>query len=354
MMMMTPPLGQDIKWAFTTRRVPPRDARGLDPDLTLARVGDLILCQVESIGQHTRLQLASRRASELYLGDQVVLCLGDRYAPDQFEGRAVLGADGADLMAGGGIVGTVDHAHQKMAPPTRLRPLGRVIGAVGQALNVADYALPARTFPDHVTVLAVFGASMNAGKTTAAVSLAHGLRRAGYRVAGVKATGTGAFGDFNAFEDAGVPALDFTDAGMPTTYRMPLARIQAGFDTLVGTAAQNGAQIVVVEIADGVFQAETAAILRDSAMKRRFDGVLFAAPDALGALGGVEVLRQNGLRPFAISGMVTCSPLARSEAQQATRLPLLSRLDLTDPAVIMPVLRQRIRHEAAAMAEAGA
>ncbi|MEO0990866.1 MAG: hypothetical protein AAFX00_07960, partial [Pseudomonadota bacterium] len=39
-----------------------------------------------------------------------------------------------------------------------------------------------------------------------------------------------------AFEDGGTAALDFTDAGMATTYRMPLERIEQGFDTLVATA----------------------------------------------------------------------------------------------------------------------
>ena len=86
---------------------------------------------------------------------------------------------------------------------------------------------------------------MNSGKTTAASSIAHGVKRAGYNVAGVKATGTGAFGDFNSFEDGGAPALDFTDVGMATTFRMPLSQIEAGFDTLVATAAARGAEVVV-------------------------------------------------------------------------------------------------------------
>jgi hypothetical protein len=222
----------------------------------------------------------------------------------------------------------VDAAHVFMDEPTRLKPLGLLTGARGQVLNVADYALPAMPANDRVTVFGVFGASMNSGKTTAASSLAHGLIRAGYAVAGVKATGTGAFGDFNSFEDGGAPALDFTDVGMATTFRMPIERIEAGFDTLVATAAARGAEVVVVEIADGVFQQETRAILEASRIRDRLDGILFAAPDALSALGGVMVLEQKGLTPFAISGMVSCSPLATAEAAEVTGLPILSREDL--------------------------
>ena len=64
------------------------------------------------------------------------------------------------------------------------------------------------------------------------------------------------------------------------------------------------------------------------------DGILFAAPDALSALGGVMVLKQTGLTPFAISGMVSCSPLATSEAAEVTGLPILSRQDLWSPEAI--------------------
>lgn len=316
------------KWAFTTRRVNRSDVRGLSTQLCGARAGDLILCEVAEIGHHKKIQLAERRVSTSYPGDFVVLCLGDRYAPDQFLASAVIDDDLIDLVAGGGVAGRVDAAHEFMDEPTRLKPLGLLTDAQGKTLNIADYALPPLAPNDRVTVIGVFGASMNSGKTTAASSLAHGLMRAGYAVAGVKATGTGAFGDFNSFEDGGAPALDFTDAGMATTYRQPLEVIEAGFDTLVATAAERGAEVIVVEIADGVFQQETRAILTSSRIRDRLDGILFAAPDALSALGGITVLAQVDLTPFAISGMLSCSPLAAAEAAEVTGLPILSREDL--------------------------
>ncbi len=338
---MTPTLSynaipaDDVKWAFTTRRVPHGDVRGLTPNLTGAIPGDLVLCEIVEIGQHRKIQLADRRASESYPGDLVVLCLGDRYAPDQFLGTATLATGQmAHLIAGGGIVGRVDAAHDFMDDPTVVRPIGLLTDAQGAPVNIETYALPRMRANTTATVIGVFGASMNSGKTTAASSLAHGLKRAGYATAGIKATGTGAFGDFNSFADAGVSVLDFTDVGMATTFRMPLSRIEAGFDTLIATAAANGAEVIVVEIADGVFQQETRAILRASAIRDRLDGILFAAPDALSALGGVHVLEKLGLSPFAISGMVSCSPLARAEAEEVTALPVLSREDLWNPAMI--------------------
>lgn len=338
------------KWAFTTRRVNRNDVKGLSANFTNAKAGDLILCEIVKVGHHKRVQLAERRVSISYPGDLVVLCLGDRYAPDQFLATAVIENEHLDLVAGGGVAGRVDAAHSALSKPTQLRPIGLLTGLEGHVLNVADYALPELPANNDVTVIGVFGASMNSGKTTAAVSLAHGLRRAGYKVAGTKATGTGAFGDFNAFADAGIPVTDFTDVGMATTYRMPLEQVERGFDTLVATAAANGAEIVVVEIADGVFQQETRAILRGSKIKDRLDGILFAAPDALSALGGVHVLEQVNLTPFAISGKVSCSPLATAEATEVTGLPILTREELWSPEAIATHVAPLMRRQKAPVA----
>ena len=343
MTVFTTSMCKSAKWAFSTRRVNRDDVRGISTEFDQARAGDLLMCEITMVGQHKNIQLAERRSAQSYVGDLVVLCLGDRYAPDQFLSSAVIEDGNLALAAGGGVAGRVDAAHADMSKPTELRPIGLLTGDYGRILNVADYALPALPANHDITVIGVFGASMNAGKTTAAASIAHGLGRAGYKVAGIKATGTGAFGDFNAFEDGGTAALDFTDAGMATTYRMPLERIEQGFDTLVATAAKRGAQIAVVEIADGVFQPETRAILKSSRIRDRMDGILFATPDALGALGAVTWLENMGLSPFAISGKVSCSPLAAAEAAEVTGLPILSRTELRTPEAVLPLVKPIMR-----------
>ena len=72
----------------------------------------------------------------------------------------------------------------------------------------------------------------------------------------------------------------------------------------VAHAAAEGAEVAVVELADGLFQTETAALLRCSLIRDMLDGVLFAAPDALSAYGGVTILRDMGLEPLAVSGLL--------------------------------------------------
>lgn len=318
----------NAKWAFTTRRVDRSIVEGISRDFDQARPGDLVMVRIAEIGHHQKVQLATGRSSLSYVDDIIVASVGDRYAPDQFEGVAEISEDAADLLAAGGVIGSMRDAHARMAPPTKVAPLGLLTDASGQVVNLEDFALPETEIPDDVTVIGVFGTSMNAGKTTAAVSLAYGLKQAGYRVAGVKTTGTGAFGDYNAFHDAGIDVADFTDAGMASTYRVPISRLERAFETLVGSAAERGAEVVVVEFADGVFQDEIAAILDESRIKSRLDAVLFAASDALSAAGGARVLGENGLAPFAISGIVSSSPLAAREAERATGLQVLTRNEL--------------------------
>ncbi len=341
---ISPALCDLAKWAFTTRRVERSDVRGVSGNIAQAVPGDLILSEIVEIGHHKSIQLADRRNSASYPGDLVVLCVGDRYAPDHFLASAVIDGPMLDLAAGSGIAGRVDAKHGKVGNPTRLRALGLLTGPQGSVLNIANYALQDMPANDRVTVIGVFGASMNSGKTTAAASLAHGLSRAGHAVAGVKATGTGAFGDINALEDGGTPAMDFTDVGMATTFRMPLERIEKGFDTLVATAASRGAEVVVVEIADGVFQQETRAILKSSRIRDRLDGILFTVSDALSAYGGVMLLESMNLSPFAISGMLSLSPLATAEAAEVTGLPILSREDLWSREIIDILVAPLMRH----------
>lgn len=323
----------DAKWTFATRRVPRDAVTGLAPDVAAAQAGDLVLAHVAEIGQHRRVQLPSGRPSEIYPGDAIVLACGARYAPDQFEGLAEIDPAGADLLAGGGCIGRMVARNERVRPATRLIPAARLLGADGGALNLRDFALPARPDAGTLPVIAVLGTAMNSGKTLATAQTALGLRRAGWRVAALKGTGTGAFGDYNEYSDTGAHVVaDFTDAGMVTTYREPLDRVRAGIESLLGHAAAQGCDIAVIEIADGLFQRETAQIIADPWFRGRISGLVFACGDAVAAAGGVAELARHGLRPDAITGMVSCSPMASAEAETATGIPVLRKSDLADPA----------------------
>lgn len=332
---------QTAKWAFSTRRVLRDDARQLGHNLACAASGDLVLGRVQAVGAHPRLQLKDGRPSDLYEGDLIVVACGARYASDQFEGIAQLSEEGADLLAGGGCLGQMRQRHARMKTPTRVQVLGLLQDAQGQTLNLARYAMPTPVAAGALTVIGVVGASMNAGKTSAVASLVHGLEGAGYRTAAIKATGTGAFGDWNAYHDAGASFVtDFTDTGMVSTYLQPVDRLQQALQQMLGAAAQAACEVAVVEFADGVLQRETAALLALPALRERFAGFLYATPDALAAVGGQQCLQRLGIEPAALTGLISASPLNALEAQAATGLPVLAREALRDPAQAASLLHQ--------------
>lgn len=322
------------KWAYTTRRVHPERATRLLTDVRRAGNGDLLLAEVREVGQHKALQLADGRLSTLFPGDRVVVAVGARYAPDQFCSRAEISGPLCHLAAAGGIAGTVETRHERMGAPTLLAPLGLLADADGSPLNLKDAALALPSIAPTVPVLAVVGTSMNSGKTTTAANVIFGLAETGLIVGAAKITGTGAFGDPHLFRDAGAAeVLDFTDAGHATTVGLPAAELERIAVGLCALLADRGCGAIVLEIADGILQRETRALLAAPRFRALLLGrLLFAAADAVSAVGGVEDLRNMGLRPLGVSGVFTASPLAIAEAAERLDVPVFTGEALRDPA----------------------
>lgn len=327
------------KFAFATRRVQRSELRGLIAGDISPGPGDLVLARVDEIGQHPRVELIDGRKAALFCGDEVVVCYGDRYAPDQFEAEVPADLGPCDLVAAGGLAARAVSMHEDMEPPTRLTPLGLLVDEHGERVNVARWALP--PLPGvraPAPTLVVVGTSMNSGKTTVGAYLARGLAAAGCRVGTAKVTGTGAGNDLWIMRDAGAdPVLDFTDAGMASTYRVPVARLERAFTTLTGHLTAAGVDVIVIEIADGLGQVETAGLLASRQVGAATDAVFFAAGDALGASAGVEWLRRRGLPVVAVGGTLTMSPLATREAAGLTGLPVLGCEQLANPAVLAEI-----------------
>lgn len=341
------------KWAFTTRRVDPTTARVLicDPS-TKPSAGDLVLARVAVIGQHATIELPTGRKAAIHPGDEIVVSYGNRYAPDQFEAFVPGDLGAAHLVASGGIAGRTVAQHQRMKEPTTIEPIGLLSDGNGVPLNLSMSALK-RWDLRSIPAIAIFGTSMNAGKTTTVASIIRGLSRAGYRVGGAKITGTGAGKDLWIMRDAGALSVyDFTDAGFATTYLSPVSAIIGGAMNLLGALAQDGAEVAVVEVADGLFQEETAALAAHRDFRAMIDCCVFAAGDSMGAVAGVSRLRDLGHNVTAISGLVTCSPLGTREAG-IVRLPVLTAMELGDPATAQNTFGFLFRAEVPLMAKAG-
>ncbi len=121
--------------------------------------------------------------------------------------------------------------------------------------------------------------------------------------------------------DAGASLVfDFVDGGHASTYLCSIKDLTTLFETLLTHAAAQGIQHVLVEIADGLLQRETAALLGHRQFIGAVDAWLLAASDPLGVAGALGVMRRAGIEPVAVSGLLTCSPLAMREAEAATGL----------------------------------
>lgn len=329
------------KVSFVARHWLEADAARLLTANVTPEAGDLVLARVERIGQHGGLQLRSGRRASLFAGDTIVVAYGARYAPDQFEAVVPNDMGPCDLVAAGGLAARVLTAHRKMRSPTRLQPLGLLADGAGAKLNLRAYqrARPIAARGSRVPVLAVVGSSMNAGKTTAASALIRGLSRSGRQVGAVKLTGTGSSGDISLMLDSGaVRAVDFTDAGYASTYMADLESLAESCEILLDHLTALGSEIIVAEIADGLLQRETGFLLRHRRVGARLDGVLFAAQDALGAVGGVEWLERLGLPALAVTGLLTASPLATREATDACGIPVLGPEALADASTARDLL----------------
>jgi hypothetical protein len=327
---------QRAKRAFTTRHVEFAKATRLIRAGCSPQAGDVVLARVKSVGQHARIENIHGRRGQLYVGDEIIVAYGNRYAPDQFEAFVPSDLEECDLVAGGGVASRMTRKHHAMKKPTSLEILGLVAGEDGQALNLAQFAPKRADRPAKLSlVIAVVGSSMNAGKTTTAAGLVHGLTRAGFRVGAAKVTGTGSGGDLWTMRDAGaIEALDFTDAGHTSTFGVDAKGLAAITSQLLGHLSDKGAEVAVVEIADGLLQSETAALVEMAADNGWFDEFVFAAADAMGAAFGANWLAQRHITPLAISGVVSASPLASGEAAEACSLPIATLAELQDPIAV--------------------
>jgi len=320
----------NAKRAYTTRRA----------DLTLSRFlltstqpplpGDLVLARIETIGQHQRIELPEGRRSRLYIGDEVIVCYGARYAPDQFESYVPKDLGPCDLVAAGGLASAMISKHSCMKDPTRLVPIGLLADGDAKVMNIQRWGLSQQTEAKPLPlIIASIGTSMNAGKTSCAKQIVHGFRNRGLKVGATKVTGTGAGGDRWVLSDAGADiVLDFTDAGVPSTFGLNHEEVIDTFQTLIGHLADQQVDVIVLEVADGLLHGETAGLLQSEEFRSACSGIVFAAGDAMGSAGGVKTLRDWGLNVLAVSGFLTSSALAMREAETLLDIPVIHTTDL--------------------------
>ena len=313
------------KWGWACRTLNP-DADHHILAIDQAAVGDVLIAQVEAIRNHTRLMDGSASRVRLYDGDLVVGVLGHRYATDAYDARAEIQGGRVDLLTNAGMMGRVERRHSSVSAPTRLRVLGQLADANHRPINLIDRSFRPRPMPSMAAkVILVVGTGMNAGKTTTAARLAWGLTQQGLTVAALKATGSVSPNDSAELRATGAAWVrDFSDYGVPSTHRMDLARLDGLVGTMLADAEDQRPDVILVELADGVLQTETEALLRSPWLHKVSLGALLAAPCALSALMGISVVQQAGLSVLGVSGLISNAPLFVNELRARTAVPVMS------------------------------
>ncbi|MHC4717864.1 MAG: hypothetical protein ACYS5V_12900, partial [Planctomycetota bacterium] len=237
----------------------------------------------------------------------------------------------ADMLARSGIIGEMRSKNANIKDPTRITVHGYVCDADGTVLNTRHFPMirdpkPLDPAAPRARLILVIGTSMNSGKSLTAASACWALAALRRKVRGCKVTGTASLKDILRMEDAGAsPVADFTYFGHPSTYLLEREEVIGIFDKLDRKYANNPRNYWVAELADGILQRETAMLLASERVTSRIHRLLFAAGDAMGAIAGLQLLRDRlGLKPDAISGICSASPLAVSELREFTDIPVVS------------------------------
>src|SRR5579859_559580 len=364
-MILTDEMKTNLRIPYALRLVPEASFANLLPRPDSPQPGDIVLARLEKVGKNAHLELTDGRRCTLHEHDLLAVVFGNRYAPRQFEGYARTNGDACDLLSIGGLCGLVKSKHDSVAEPTRLRLLGAFGDADGHPLRLQDFTVtqtsqepasqPRNGGQEEPKIIAVCGTSMDAGKTYTAMSLIIGLRRQGYRVAAIKLTGTATGSDRWSMVDAGAcVALDFIDGGWPATYLCTVDELMHLYHLLISHVTAQGVDCVVVEISDGLLQPETQALLQIPRFTNTVSAWVLASGDPLGAFGGVSLLRQWQIEPFAVSGIISMSALGIREVQTATGVQCLNAKQLQSGDVVgqhLKVLSQSYAHIAPNQAE---
>jgi hypothetical protein len=294
-----------------------------------------------------------KRACHLFDGDTIMLAFGGRYATNQYEGYVPeTPVTQCQLLGRGGLAGVMRSKNATFRTiPAQLEIIGYATGIDGRVLNTIQYEALDNFNPFNIPakVILSVGSSMDSGKTTSAAWLCGGLNAAGKKVAYVKLTGTTFPKDATLNLDRGAQyAADFSDFGFPSTYLLDRTTLLNLYQSLVNKVVQESdAEYIVMEIADGILQRETAMLLDDPGFRSTVFATLFCAGDSLGVLSGMQLLAQWGIRPFAVSGLFTSSELLIREVENRIEVPILRLQELLTPAATSLLSNSRRRAERA-------
>lgn len=334
----------DIKIGIICKNVKEQKIRVDLNKIYIPEAGDVAVFKVIVLGKHTRIQTDSGRNTIILPDDLIMGAFGNRYATSQIEGYVPKSyLESYDILGQGGVIGQAKswHLNFDLIGTTTVELIGYVVNAEGQVVNTIKNFEPLQSFDpvsflDSPKVILSLGTSMDSGKTSSAAFLAHGLKKAGKTVAFIKLTGTTYTKDKNFVQDYGAhDAVDFSDFGFPSTYMCDTEVLLDLYQSLLTKVINSvNPDYVIVEIADGLLERETNALLKHTAFIRQFQGAMFSATGSLSGIAGAKQIEDLGINIIGVSGLVTTSPLLVEEIRQNSKYSVLLMEDLMSEKII--------------------
>lgn len=288
----------------------------------LPKAGDIALFEIIECGKHWSVQGHENRNMAIFPGDRILAAFADRYATSQFEGYVPDNFHEVyHILGAGGAIGIVRSKNDSLKDiePTTVKLVGYAVDETGTVINSKFYRKERKQFRGETNgakVILSVGATMDSGKTTTAATLCRGLKTSGKTIAFIKLTGTCYSKDKDFVWDCGADiTIDFSDMGFPSTFMCSLTDILDVYQSLLDKLAEHKPDYIVMEIADGLMQRETSFLLKSEAFMNTIHKVIFSCGDSLSAFQGIEILSKRGIKPAAVSGKFTMSPLLIEEVK---------------------------------------
>ncbi len=122
-------------------------------------------------------------------------------------------------------------------------------------------------------------------------------------------------------QDSGAcSTASFLDCGLPST--VDAGDLSAMAKAVLNHLGENEPDLIVVELGDGILGGYSVdSILHDHEIRRATAAFVFCASDYVGAWGGIELLKKQGIAVDVIAGSVTDSQMGEDYIEREFNVP---------------------------------
>lgn len=294
--------------------------------LAAPTAGDVVAVRaLTDSATYNMIELPTGRLAKINPGDVLLGVLGRRRALKGFVGdvpETVKAGDHLHLLNMGGVIGLCTGHHSSLGDAIQVEVIGVVCDEQGQALNIADAALPLRSSLGETAPLVIIaGTSMNSGKTYAATELIKQATRSGLKIAAAKLSGVACLRDtLNMSDHGAIATASFLDCGLPSTVGAgdlaPVAK------AVVAKLNESLPDLIVLELGDGILGGYSVeSIFVDPELRSATAATIFCASDYVGAWGGIELFRRRGIAVDLVAGSVTDSQMGQDYIEKEFGVP---------------------------------